>query len=153
MPSYSKVSAGNEDERKVTSNRNRGCLEDCGCNKDRPNRCGCKNLKGCSAACACGGDCALGLREEQEKAVEVDFDTAVRLHDGEDVPTEITERDGGGYFRTIWTVLKACGYKDVACPLFRLGVFQKCLQVVLMYGGMMANSPSVHLKSGVLGRV
>ena len=51
------------------------------------------------------------------------------------------------------TVLKACGYKDVACPLFRLGVFQKCLQVVLMYGGMMANSPSVHLKSGVLGRV
>ena len=91
MPSYSKVSAGNEDERKVTSNRNRGCLEDCGCNKDRPNRCGCKSLKGCSAACACGGDCALGLREEQEKAEEVDFDTAVRLHDGEDVPTEITE--------------------------------------------------------------
>lgn len=103
MPSYSKVSAGNEDERKVTSNRNRGCLEDCGCNKDRPNRCGCKSLKGCSAACACGGDCALGLREEQEKAEEVDFDTAVRLHDGEDVPTEITERDGGGYFRTIWS--------------------------------------------------
>jgi hypothetical protein len=96
--------AENEDEKKVISS-SRGCLQECGCNKDRPNRCGCKNLKGCSAACACGGECALGLREEEPEEEEgVSFDTAVRLHDGEDIPKQILERDiDGYYFRTIWS--------------------------------------------------
>ena len=42
----------------------------------------------------------MGLREEEE---EFDFDTAVRLHDGEDQPKQIIGREPDGYFRTIWT--------------------------------------------------
>ena len=95
-----------EDEALVIRRRgNRGCLEDCGCNNERPRKCGCNRLGGCSLSCCCKGNCSVGLRggvAEENDGDFVDIDTALRVADGEAPLKAILSRGPDGLFEAQW---------------------------------------------------
>jgi hypothetical protein len=95
-----------EDEALVIRRRgNRGCLEDCGCNIEKPRRFGCNRLDGCSPNCCCKGICSVGLRggsAEKNDGDFVDIDTALRVADGEAPLKAILDRGPDGLFVAQW---------------------------------------------------